>query len=361
MKPIASDIIIIGGGLTGLTLSYFLSKKGINIIILEARARLGGRILTNHKDDRAPIEMGATWFNNSHTALNSLLTELSLEKFEQELGQEAIYEPTANSSPQLVALPENQEANYRIKDGTTRLINTLNRFIHKDHIYLNHQVNSIQDDEGQLIVKTHQNTFKAPLVISTLPPCLLNASVKITPKLPESVVKILEHTHTWMSESIKVGLCYSTPFWRVKNSSGTIFSTVGPITEFYDHSNFEDSNYALKGFIHGSYSSLQKEERLAMILAQLKKYYGKAAGNYTAYEEMIWSNEPFTHKAYNTFQFPHQHNGHSIYRQPYLQGKFFIAGSETAANYPGYMEGAIQSAKSIYEQIATNIEHISAD
>ncbi len=73
------------------------------------------------------------------------------------------------------------------------------------------------------------------------------------------------------------------------------------------------------------------------------------------YEEMVWSNEPFTHTAYDTFLFPHQHNGHSIYLEPYLQGKLFLAGSETATNYPGYMEGAIRSAQSIYEQIENNI------
>ena len=355
MEPIQSDIIIIGGGLTGLTLAYFLRKKGITIRILEARTRLGGRILTSQKDNSTPIEMGATWFNNDHTLLNSLLNELSLEKFEQKLGEKAIYEPTANGTQQIVTLPENQEASYRIKGGTSRLINSLNHYIDKDQIYLNHQVKSIKDDEDILILKSNKNTFKAPLVISTLPPYLLHASIKITPKLPESVMKILKNTHTWMSDSIKVGLRYPTPFWREKNLSGTIFSNVGPITEFYDHSNFEDNNYALKGFINDNYSSLQKEKRLATLLVQLKKYYGKAAENYTSYEEMIWSNEPFTHEPYNTFLFPHQHNGHSIYRQPYLQGKLFIAGAETAANYPGYMEGAIRSAQNIYEQIENNI------
>lgn len=40
-------IIIIGGGLTGLTLAYLLSKKNINATALEASPRLGGRIQTN--------------------------------------------------------------------------------------------------------------------------------------------------------------------------------------------------------------------------------------------------------------------------------------------------------------------------
>ncbi len=38
--------IIVGGGLSGLTLAYQLSKKNINAYVLEASSRLGGRIQT---------------------------------------------------------------------------------------------------------------------------------------------------------------------------------------------------------------------------------------------------------------------------------------------------------------------------
>ena len=39
-------IVIIGGGLSGLTLAYLLTKRNIDFIILEASSRLGGRIQT---------------------------------------------------------------------------------------------------------------------------------------------------------------------------------------------------------------------------------------------------------------------------------------------------------------------------
>ena len=55
--------------------------------------------------------------------------------------------------------------------------------------------------------------------------------------------------------------------------------------------------------------------------------------------------------AYHTNVLPHQHNGHPLFRQPLFDHRFFIAGSETAANFPGYMDGAIQSGQFVAQHI----------
>jgi monoamine oxidase len=49
-------IFIIGGGLTGLTLAYLLSKSKYNVTILEASRRLGGRIHTKKGKLETPLE-----------------------------------------------------------------------------------------------------------------------------------------------------------------------------------------------------------------------------------------------------------------------------------------------------------------
>ena len=43
-----TDIVIIGGGISGLHTAYQLQKRGIDFILIEARDRLGGRILSNN-------------------------------------------------------------------------------------------------------------------------------------------------------------------------------------------------------------------------------------------------------------------------------------------------------------------------
>ena len=43
------DYIIIGGGISGLYLTYKLMNSGKDILLLESSGRLGGRISTNDK------------------------------------------------------------------------------------------------------------------------------------------------------------------------------------------------------------------------------------------------------------------------------------------------------------------------
>ena len=69
MDTIKAEVLIIGGGLTGLTLAYLLQEKGIHCNVVEARNRLGGRIFTESYESSQPLEMGATWLGKKHLYL----------------------------------------------------------------------------------------------------------------------------------------------------------------------------------------------------------------------------------------------------------------------------------------------------
>ncbi len=356
MQQKETNILIIGAGLTGLTLAYRLRKTGLSAHILEARNRIGGRIETLRKEDIAPLEMGATWLGKKHTALVALLDELQLDVFEQKLGDRAIYEPISTSPPQLVQLPPNDAPSFRIQHGSDVLIDALAKHIPSSKVSLNQQVIAIEKQGDKLVVNTQDAIFIADKVVSTLPPYLFAKTIQLQEALPDQTRAILQQTHTWMGESIKVALTYKTPFWRAKNISGTIFSNVGPIPEMYDHSNVEDDKYALKGFLNGVYFSLSKAERLALVLKQLRKYFGTKADDYLTYEEKVWCNEPFTFTPYASHVLPHQNNGHPLLRQAYWDGRLFLAGSETAHLFPGYMDGAVRSANFVAQQLIASME-----
>src|SRR5579864_1332715 len=56
----SGDVIVVGAGVAGLAAAGELSRAGLKVILLEARDRLGGRILTVHPSSiNFPVELGA--------------------------------------------------------------------------------------------------------------------------------------------------------------------------------------------------------------------------------------------------------------------------------------------------------------
>lgn len=351
MKIIQTEVLIIGGGLTGLTIAYLLQKENIAVKVVEARDRLGGRIKTVYGEKMPPVDMGATWVGKKHTALLDLLKILGIGTFDQILGERAIFEPISTSPPQVVQLPPNTDPTFRIQEGTATLINILAEQLKADQIYTAQPIKSIKKKGQRLIVESEEIQFEAKVVIATLPPNLLAKTIQFQPALPTDLTTIMTNTHTWMGESIKIGLTYEKPFWQADNSSGTITSNVGPIPEMYDHSNVAANRFGLIGFFSGTYFSVSKEQRLSMVLNQLQKYYGTQANDFLTYEETVWRKESFTFADYDAHILPHQNNGHAIFSQTFLDGQFFIAGAETSPIHPGYMDGAVVSATQTSEKV----------
>jgi monoamine oxidase len=342
-------IVIIGGGFSGLLIACLLLKEGVTPQILEARNRLGGRIYTLRLDDDPPIEMGATWLGKKHHHLLGLLDDLDIDICEQYMGNKGYYEPISVSPPQLVDLPPNEEPSYRIAGGSDNLIQTLTNNLGQGQIHLDQVVKTIRKTDTTLEIQTESDLFKADFAISTLPPKLLVDSIKFSPSLPDELADIASQTHTWMAESIKVALTFEEPFWQNSESSGTIFSNVGPVSEMYDHSS--NNHYALKGFMNNAYQVVSRKRRKQLVIEQLRRFYGRKVDSYLSYRELVWQKEPFSYSNYRQPIVPHQHNGHSIFKEPFLDKRLLIAGSETASEFPGYMDGVVESAKRTVRQL----------
>lgn len=347
-KEIQSDILIIGAGLTGLMLAYLLRDTSLNINIVEARDRLGGRIHTVQSANQTPVDMGATWLGTKHQSLIQLLEELKIPVTPQYYGGAAIYEPISTSPWKLVNWSGEMEPTYRMIDGSSTLIHKLAGFLNPNKVHLSQVIKNIEVTDNGIIARSDDTIYKSKKIVSTLPPYLFSNSITLSLPLPNALKSNCDMAHTWMGESIKVCLVYKEAFWKKENSSGTIVSNVGPIPEMYDHSSVDGKRFALMGFMDGSYYSLKREERLDKIVAQLTKYYGDQVKEYLSYEETVWRKEPFTFTDYHSHILPHQNNGQAIFREPIFENKLILAGSETADQFPGYMDGAVRSARFVY-------------
>jgi oxygen-dependent protoporphyrinogen oxidase len=71
----ADTVLIIGGGISGLTTAYYLGKAGIRSTIIEKGNRLGGLIKTDHLQG-CDLEAGGDSFLSSKTAVAELAADL---------------------------------------------------------------------------------------------------------------------------------------------------------------------------------------------------------------------------------------------------------------------------------------------
>jgi oxygen-dependent protoporphyrinogen oxidase len=72
-----SGVVIIGGGISGISTAYYLAKRGIGSTLIESRSRLGGVIRTEHVDG-CTIEAGPDSFISAKPAALELIRELGL-------------------------------------------------------------------------------------------------------------------------------------------------------------------------------------------------------------------------------------------------------------------------------------------
>jgi monoamine oxidase len=75
------DVIIIGAGYSGLSAANHLKKSGKNVLLLEARDHVGGRVFTKYLDDKTYVDLGGAWVGPTQDAFYNLIKETGHETF----------------------------------------------------------------------------------------------------------------------------------------------------------------------------------------------------------------------------------------------------------------------------------------
>jgi monoamine oxidase len=79
------EVLIIGAGVAGLTAARELTAAGARVLVLEARDRLGGRVMTHHTPD-GPVELGAEFVHGAVEETLSVAREAALPLRETDRG-----------------------------------------------------------------------------------------------------------------------------------------------------------------------------------------------------------------------------------------------------------------------------------
>jgi monoamine oxidase len=75
------DVVVVGAGFAGLSCARRLARRDVDVVVLEARDRVGGRAENGSLPGGQPIELGGQWIGPGQTRMYELVEELGLATF----------------------------------------------------------------------------------------------------------------------------------------------------------------------------------------------------------------------------------------------------------------------------------------
>ncbi|WP_213592423.1 flavin monoamine oxidase family protein [Paenibacillus woosongensis] len=366
------SVVIVGGGLSGMRTASLLSAKGIPCRVLEARDRIGGRVLSQEvigRPDLGKFDLGPTWFWPRYEhAITGLVHELGLKTFLQYQTGLMVTERSHKEPPQQYALPEGaMESAVRLAGGVQALVDAIAATLPEGIIQLNTRVSSVSENgDGNLVIEVDggKEEIRARAVIITVPPRLAARNIIFRPELAPDLMISLLNKPTWMASHAKVIAVYKRPFWREQGLSGFATSWAGPLQEIHDASPVTGVG-ALFGFFGISAKrreELGEERIMKLVKEQLIRLFGPLAGHTLALLYKDWSNDPataVTEDAQPLQDYPNY--GPPVGMQSWDK-KIFFAGTETAPTQGGHLEGALRSAEravsELMEHFQSNESHL---
>ena len=80
-RPKRVDAVVVGAGLAGLAAARDLTAAGLRVRVLEARDRVGGRVLNHSVGDGEVVEVGGQWIGPTQDRLAALASDLGVKTF----------------------------------------------------------------------------------------------------------------------------------------------------------------------------------------------------------------------------------------------------------------------------------------
>lgn len=215
-------------------------------------------------------------------------------------------------------------------------------------VILQSPVRRISQSHDGVYVSAGRGDFKCQRVIVSVPTTLYK-EITFDPPLPKAKAELgSNNVHGY---TLKVMVMYSEPWWRKAGLVGAIMSFVGPITTCRDTSNDERGAYSLTCFTNGDFgrkmSLLPQQERFNAILAHVKRLFGgyvAAVPDPIAVTEHEWAKDQWAQGC----PCPASPPGVMTKCDGEMRathGKVHFVGTETAYEWKGYMEGAVQSGE----------------
>ncbi|KAH8655413.1 putative flavin-containing amine oxidase [Xylariales sp. PMI_506] len=248
----------------------------------------------------------------------------------------------------------------RVRQGTQIFAKGLASSLPQDAIRLSSPVQAISQESGRTIkVQSAGTVFSTRKVITTVPgPALKNIS--FYPRLPPvKQVWVESLTYGYYTKAM---MEFKSAFWIERGFCGLAQSFVGPASVVRDTSSPADNKHVLTCFMSAdpgiAWAALSTREKELALLNQLEKLYGvkNLEDQFLSMTMYEWVKDEWAGWGCPCTALPpgvlDTLGGDSL-REPV--GSLHFAGTETAGEWKGYMEGAIRSGERAAAEVVKDL------
>ncbi|WP_071187829.1 FAD-dependent oxidoreductase [Trichormus sp. NMC-1] len=384
LEPTASpqNVIIIGAGISGLVAAYELASAGHKVRIIEARERIGGRVLTlrNQFSDGHFVEAGAARIPDNHD-LTLAYTQhfgLSLKPFypnkglyvDLKKGKRTLFpfeelEKQMGNSTRLTTQPENrQRAGGKIQEWKkiaqgADLLPTAFAASLKGKIYLGDAVTRVEQNSlGTRVICQSGRFYYGDCVVCTVPLPVLE-KINFSPSLSLSKQNAISGGYSYRAAT-RMFVEYPERFWEKDNLNGWARITDRP-EELWQPT--WDSN-SKTGILHAylkdknalEMDALKSEERLTNLLQKWEEIFPGANNYKVSAVSYSWNNDPWAKAGW---AYPSSSQEEKLFNEiGRREGKIYFAGEHTSI-IRGWIQGALESGIKTAQQIHNSVHLLS--
>ncbi|ERE63682.1 amine oxidase [flavin-containing] B [Cricetulus griseus] len=407
------DVIVVGGGISGMAAAKLLHDSGLSVVVLEARDRVGGRTYTVRNENVKYVDLGGSYVGPTQNRILRLAKELGLETYKVNEVERLIHyvkgKPYAFRGP---FPPVWNPITYLDHNNLWRTMDEMGEEIPSDApwkaplaeewdymtmkelldkicwtksakqlatLFVNlcvtaetHEVSALwflwyvkQCGGTTRIISTTNGGQERKFIggsgqVSERIMGLLGDRVK----LERPVIHIDQNGENVVVETLNHEI-YEYTIYMYFCGTMIIEGEEAPIGYTLDDTKPDGTYAAIIGFILSHKARklirLTKEERLK----KLCELYAKVLNSQEAlqpvhYEEKNWCEEQYSGGCYTTYFPPGIMTQYGrVLRQPV--GRIFFAGTETASHWSGYMEGAVQAGERAAREILHAVGKIPED
>lgn len=204
----------------------------------------------------------------------------------------------------------------------------------------NTRVTAIIQDNAGVTLQTTQGEVRASKVIVTVPAPMAKR-IQFDPPLPKHIVELQEST--FMGSVLKAIAVYETPFWRDK-AGGEFIILDNPGRAVFDSGSPGGPGHLailVGGPTARALSDLDPAERRKILLEDLVPHIGREVLAPASWHEKSWHLDEHAGGGYMALTL---HGSPHELPFPHAPiGNIHWAGTETAQDHPGYLDGAIEA------------------